>query len=104
MAHMPTMASLSPGAVGKMETDFDEVEQELRTAAAEQMAGRGVESWGFERREGQITEELLAVAKDISAAEPDATVVIVVGARPSSRTGWSAPSPWAWPATHRCPW
>jgi len=79
VAHMPTMASLSPGAVGEMETDFDEIEQELRTAAAEQMAGRGVESWGFDRREGQITEELLGVAKDISAAEPDATVVIVVG-------------------------
>jgi nucleotide-binding universal stress UspA family protein len=62
-----------------METDFDEIEQELRTAVAEQCAGRGVESWGFERREGLITEELLTVAKDIGAAEPDATVVIVVG-------------------------
>ncbi len=79
VAHMPPMAALSPGAVGEMETDFDEIEQELRTAVAEQFAGRGVESWGFERREGLITEELLTVAKDIGAAEPDATVVIVVG-------------------------
>jgi nucleotide-binding universal stress UspA family protein len=72
------MAALSPGAVAELETDFDDVEQELRAAADEQLRGR-VEGWGFERRQGLIAEELLAAAKDIGAAQPDATVVIVVG-------------------------
>ena len=78
VAHMPSMAALSPGAVAELETDFDDVEQELRAAADEELRGR-VEGWGFERRQGLIAEELLAAAKDMSAAHPDATVVIVVG-------------------------
>ena len=78
MAHLPSMAALSPGAVAELETDFDEVEQELRTIAAEQLRGRE-QSWGFERRQGMIAEELIAAAKDLGAAHPHATVVIVVG-------------------------
>jgi len=78
VAHMPSMAALSPGAVGEMESDFDDIEQELRTMAAEQLRGRQ-ESWGFERRQGLIAEELIAAAKDLGAAHPQATVVIVVG-------------------------
>ena len=78
VAHMPSMAALSPGAVAEMETDFNDVEQELRTMAGAQLGDR-VERWGFERRQGLIAEELLAAAKDIGAAHPDATVVIVVG-------------------------
>jgi nucleotide-binding universal stress UspA family protein len=78
VAHMPSMAALSPGAVSELETDFDDIEQELRTAADEQLRGR-VAGWGFERRQGLIAEELIAAAKDIHAAHPRATVVIVVG-------------------------
>ena len=37
VAHLPSMAALSPGAVSELETDFDDVEQELRTMAAEQL-------------------------------------------------------------------
>jgi nucleotide-binding universal stress UspA family protein len=79
VAHMPSMAALSPGAVAELETGFDDVEQELRTMASEQLQARGEDRWGFERREGLIAEELLASAKDMHAANPDATVVIVVG-------------------------
>ncbi len=78
VAHMPSMAALSSAAVVELEADFDDVEQELRTMAGAQLSDR-VERWGFERRRGLITEELLAAAKDIGAAHPDATVVIVVG-------------------------
>jgi len=78
VAHMPSMAALSPGAVAEMEADFDEVEQELRTMVAEQLRGRD-ESWGFERRQGMIAEELIAAARDLGAAHPQATIVIVVG-------------------------
>jgi nucleotide-binding universal stress UspA family protein len=78
VAHMPSMATLSPDAETEIETGFDDIEQELRGMAAEQMRGRD-ERWGFERRQGMIAEELLAAARDTTAAHPDATVVIVVG-------------------------
>lgn len=78
VAHMPSMATLSPDAVGEIENGFDDIDRELRGMAEEQMRGRE-ERWGFERRQGLIAEELLAAARDMSAANPDATVVIVVG-------------------------
>ena len=78
VAHMLSMAALSPGAVAELETDFNDVEQELRTMAGAHLSDR-VERWGFERRQGSIAEELLAAARDIGAAQPDATVVVVVG-------------------------
>jgi nucleotide-binding universal stress UspA family protein len=78
VAHMPSMAALSPAAVGELETDFDDVERELRTMADEQLSGRE-KRWGFERRQGSIAEELLAAARDIGAVHPDASAVIVVG-------------------------
>ena len=78
VAHLPSMAALSPGAVSELEIDFDDVEQELRTMAAEQLRDRA-RDWGFERRQGLIAEELVAAAKDLGAANPHATVVIVVG-------------------------
>jgi nucleotide-binding universal stress UspA family protein len=78
VAHMPSMAALSAGAVTELETGFDDIEQELRTMIGEQLRGRE-ERWGFERRQGPIAEELLAAARDIGAAHLDATVVILVG-------------------------
>jgi nucleotide-binding universal stress UspA family protein len=78
VAHMPSMAALSPDAVGELEIDFDEIEQELRTMAGERLGGRE-ERWDFERRQGLIAEELLAAAKDAGEANPEATVVVVVG-------------------------
>jgi nucleotide-binding universal stress UspA family protein len=78
VAHMPSMAALSATAVGELESGFDEVEQELRAMVAEQMRGRE-DRWTLVRRQGLIAEELLAAAKDMAAAHPDAIVVIVVG-------------------------
>jgi nucleotide-binding universal stress UspA family protein len=78
VAHMPSMAALSPAAVTELEEGFDDIEQELRATAAEQLAGRE-ERWGFQRRQGLIAEELIRAAKDLAAAIPQATVVIVVG-------------------------
>jgi nucleotide-binding universal stress UspA family protein len=49
VAHLPSIAALSPTAVGEIETDFDDVEQELRTMAGAQLGGRE-ERWGFSRR------------------------------------------------------
>jgi nucleotide-binding universal stress UspA family protein len=78
VAHLPSMTALSPGAVAELEADFDDVEQELRTMAAEQLNGRE-QGWGFQRRQGLIAEELIAAAKDLGAAQPHTTVVILVG-------------------------
>jgi nucleotide-binding universal stress UspA family protein len=82
VAHMPSMASLSADAVSELETDFDDVEQELRTLVDEQLHGREVH-WEFERRQGLIAEDLIAAADDIRTAHPQATVVIVVGSSSS---------------------
>jgi nucleotide-binding universal stress UspA family protein len=78
VAHLPSMAALSAGAVAELEADFDDVEQELRGIIGAQLSDRE-ERWDFERRQGQIVEELLAAAADTSTAHPDATVVLVVG-------------------------
>ena len=78
VAHLSSLAMLSPGAIAELESDFDEIEQQLRGAAAEQLRDR-VEAWGFERRQGIVPEELIAMATAIGAADPDSSVVIVVG-------------------------
>ena len=78
VAHLPSIDALSPGAVAEMEADFDDIAQELHTAASEQLRDRE-ERWQFQRREGLIPDELLAVATGILDAHPGDTVVIVVG-------------------------
>ena len=72
------MAALSPDAVAEIEMGFDDIGQELRAAAGEQLRQHGV-SWDFERRQGLIADQLMAAANERSAASPDGTVVIVVG-------------------------
>jgi nucleotide-binding universal stress UspA family protein len=78
VAHVPSTAALSPGAIVELETGFDQIEQELRTVAGEQLRDHEVD-WSFERRQGLIGEELIAAARDVRGANPDAAVVIVVG-------------------------
>jgi nucleotide-binding universal stress UspA family protein len=76
VAHLSSLAMLSPGAIAELESDFDEIEQQLRAAAAEQLRDR-VAAWGFERRQGIVAEELIAMATALGAA--GSTVAIVVG-------------------------
>jgi nucleotide-binding universal stress UspA family protein len=78
VAHMPAVDMMSADAVGEMQIDFDEIERDLRTSAAEQLRDRE-ERWTFERRQGLIGEALIAAAKDIGHANPDGIVTIVVG-------------------------
>jgi nucleotide-binding universal stress UspA family protein len=78
VAHLSSVAMLSPGAIAEMESDFDEIEQELRAAAAEQLRD-GAAAWGFERRQGIVADELIAVAAAVRDAGTDSTVAIVVG-------------------------
>ena len=78
VAHLPSIDALSAGAVAEMEADFDDIAQELHTAASEQLRDRE-ERWQFQRREGLIPDELIAVATGIRDAHPGDTVAIAVG-------------------------
>ncbi len=78
VAHLPSMDMLSADAVAEMEVNFDDIARELHDQASEQLRGRE-ERWGFERRQGLITDELIAAATGIRDAHPGDTVVIVVG-------------------------
>jgi len=78
VAHLSSTVMMSAAAIAEMEADFDEIEQDLRAQAAEQLRGR-VETWGFVRRQGLIAVELIAAATGIRETYPDQSVVIVVG-------------------------
>jgi nucleotide-binding universal stress UspA family protein len=78
VAHLSSTVMLSAGAISEMEKDFDEIEQELRTQAADQLRGQE-QDWTFERSQGPVAEELIRLAVGIRDAHPGDTVVIVVG-------------------------
>jgi nucleotide-binding universal stress UspA family protein len=78
VAHLSSLVMLSPGAIGEMEKDFDEIEQDLRAQAAGQLRASGA-AWEFERRQGIIADELIAAATTIRDAHPGETVAIAVG-------------------------
>jgi nucleotide-binding universal stress UspA family protein len=78
VAHLSSLAMLSPGAIAELESDFDEIDQELRVSAAEQLRDSGT-PWEFVRRQGIISEELIAAARSVADAEPGVAVGIVVG-------------------------
>lgn len=77
VAQLSSVAMLSPGAIAEIESDFDEIEQELRAAAGEQLRASGA-AWEFERRQGMVADELIAAATAIRDAHAG-TVAIVVG-------------------------
>jgi nucleotide-binding universal stress UspA family protein len=77
VAHLPSVDALSSGAVAEIEVTFDDIEVELRNAVGEQLRGRA--GWGFERRDGMIADQLIAVAKGIRDDGAGDTVAIVVG-------------------------
>jgi nucleotide-binding universal stress UspA family protein len=78
VAHLSSIAMLSPGAIAELESDFDEIDQELRAATAEQLRDSG-EAWEFVRRQGIVGDELIAAATAIRDAHAADTVAIVVG-------------------------
>ncbi len=78
MAHPPNAAALSARALAELGSAFDEIEADLRTAADRRLHG-AVDSWGFERRDGLVADELLAMAEATLHERPNDTVGIVVG-------------------------
>src|SRR5690348_1569590 len=78
VSQLSSLAMLSPGAIAEIEADFDEIEQELRAAAAGQLSVSRV-TWEFERRHGIVTDQLIAAATTVRDPDDDQTVAIVVG-------------------------
>jgi nucleotide-binding universal stress UspA family protein len=78
VAHMPGIDMMSADAVAEEQVTFDDIERDLRAAAADQLRGRD-ERWEFERRQGLIADQLLAAAKAIHESHPGDTVAVVVG-------------------------
>jgi nucleotide-binding universal stress UspA family protein len=78
VAHLSSLAMLSPGAIAEIEKDFNEIEQELRAQAAGQLRASGA-AGGFERRQGIIADQLIAAATAIGEAHPGENVAIIVG-------------------------
>ena len=78
VAHLSSVAMLSPGAIAELESDFDEIEQELRASADEQLRSSGA-AWEFARRQGIVPDELVAAATALRDAHAGETVAIVVG-------------------------
>jgi nucleotide-binding universal stress UspA family protein len=92
VAHLTSTEMMSAAAVGEMEVTFEEIEKELRASAASKLGASGLD-WGFDRRQGPIAQELIAVASAIGEEYPGDTVVIVVGSSssPVHRMVGSAP-------------
>jgi nucleotide-binding universal stress UspA family protein len=78
VAHIPGVDMMSADAIVEERVTLDEIAQDLRAQAAEQLRDRE-ERWQFERREGLIADQLLAAAKVIHEAHPDDVVSVVVG-------------------------
>jgi nucleotide-binding universal stress UspA family protein len=83
VAHLASTVELSADAIAIVESDFDEVARELRTAAAERLGDSGL-SWDFQQRQGPIAHELIAVAESAQAARPGDVVAIMVGSSSSA--------------------
>jgi nucleotide-binding universal stress UspA family protein len=78
VAHAPAVDDLSPDALTQVELSFDEIADDLKNQAAEQLRGHE-DRWKFEWRQGLIPAELIALAEHTGEANPGDTVVIVVG-------------------------
>jgi nucleotide-binding universal stress UspA family protein len=83
VAHLSGAVELSADAIAIVENDFNQVADEIRAAAAEQLANSGL-PWDFRWRQGLIAQELIAVAESVQADRPDDVVVILVGSSSSA--------------------
>jgi nucleotide-binding universal stress UspA family protein len=84
ISHLSSTVMLSADAIAEMETSFEELDPELRAQAAGQLRGLELD-WGFQRLQGIVSDELVAMAAGLHEAHPEQTVVVVVGS--SSHAG-----------------
>jgi nucleotide-binding universal stress UspA family protein len=83
VAHLTSTVEMSADAIAIVESDFDNVAGELRSAAARRLEGSAAH-WDFQWRQGPIAQELIAAAEAAHAARPDDVVAIVVGSSSSA--------------------
>jgi nucleotide-binding universal stress UspA family protein len=79
VAHLSGIVEMSPGAVSGMQDSFDGVAAELEAEVRARLGNRAP-SWHFQRRNGSITEQLIAVATELRRQHGQDATVIIVGA------------------------
>jgi nucleotide-binding universal stress UspA family protein len=79
VASPPATVALSAGAIVEMRAGFDEEQRKLAESAESIIAPHGV-AWHFQRRDGDVAHELLAVADDLAeSGGEESRVGLVVG-------------------------
>ncbi len=79
IAHTPSTVAFSAQAVASVREGFDNEEQLLIKRADEALTPTGVK-WHFQRRNGEIAPELLAVGEEqLGADGPSTHVVLILG-------------------------
>ena len=78
IAHLTSFEMMSSDAIVEVEASFDQIAEELRAQAGEQLSGRE-SRWQFERRQGLIAEQLVEAAREKLDGHPGDNVAIVVG-------------------------
>jgi nucleotide-binding universal stress UspA family protein len=79
VAHVPSTVAFSAQAVAAVQEGLDSEAVDLARRVDETLNGTDVK-WHFQRRNGEIAPELLAVGEEVLNAEgPDTHVVLVVG-------------------------
>lgn len=79
VGHVPTAAAYSASALVEIAGALDETERTLAHQVGEVLDGQGIE-WHFQRRDGEIADQLIAAAEEQSASSrPDTQVAVVVG-------------------------
>ena len=86
VAHLPAMASaaLDAGASAEILQSFDDTARQLSDEARDRLQAShlraAAQRWHFQRRDGAIADNLIAVADDLRYRHgPDAEVFLVVG-------------------------
>jgi nucleotide-binding universal stress UspA family protein len=79
VAHVPASVALSAQGVAPVEESLDQEEHHLAGRVEEVLGPRGVK-WHFQRRNGEIAPELLAVgAEQLDSEGPDTHLILVLG-------------------------
>lgn len=79
VAHAPAGATLSAAAMAEVRNGFDDFEVRLAGEVRSQL-GASEPRWHFQRRDGTVAHELMAVADDLSREHgPQARIAVVVG-------------------------
>jgi nucleotide-binding universal stress UspA family protein len=79
VAHIPPSAAYSAPAIVEVQSALDSTERTAAHQAGELLEGQGVK-WHFQRRNGDVASELLAVADEyLASSGPEAKVAVVVG-------------------------